>query len=423
MIDTHYSLVRIHVLKVCSTFFLLLLFMTGCEQKAPIPEVPSKEEHVSGAPMQVQLTDQQERSSGIQWVKAQKISLPITVDTTGQVEAISSLQAQLAAPVSARVQKVWVNVGDVVSAGQPLALLKSDQVGQLQSEFLKEVMGIDADIQQAKVQTEFSKNAYNREHTLYLEKISAKADMDSAYTQLLKDQSAMQALQSKRQAIIASTQQQLSLYGVSSHSVQRVMKTRQIDPFLTIVAPRSGVVTQRKTNTGELATPDAILFTISDLSHVWLTGNVYEKDARKIRLGQPVEVTLDGYPDQLFHGLVDHIGAMLDKDTRTLEITATIANQTSAIKPNMFGRFHIQVGKRLVVAVPASSLQKQGDTTCVYIKLNDHQYEERPVKTGYSNEAYAEIVSGVEENEHVVSTGSLALKGEALKMELNGTVK
>jgi RND family efflux transporter MFP subunit len=144
-------------------------------------------------------------------------------------------------------------------------------------------------------------------------------------------------------------------------------------------------------------------------------GNVFEEDIHAIKRGQPVQVHLDSQPNTTYMGTVDMVGAMLEPQTRTLDIRVQVPNPNLTLKPNMFAHMNILTGQRHVLAIPKTAIQQNGDHTYVYVPVGPHQYEERQVNINMSDAPFVEVVSGLHSGEQVVSHGTLSLKGEALK--------
>jgi RND family efflux transporter MFP subunit len=159
------------------------------------------------------------------------------------------------------------------------------------------------------------------------------------------------------------------------------------------------------------------LFQIADLSHVWVIGNVFEKDVEQIKAGQDVNISLESLPNQNFTGTVSMVGAMLDPQTRTLPIRVDVPNTGILLKPNLFARMEILTGQHTILAIPKSAIQQSGDHIYIYVPTAPHRYEERQVTVTISDAPWVEVLSGLKEGESIVTNGTLALKGEALKAD------
>jgi len=393
---------------------LALLSFTGCKSAKKEAEPTQGTTHPG--PHVLNLAQAQENSLGIATVPAREVALKNKINCNGQLQTVSSLQADIYTLAKGRVLSVPVNMGQTVSAGEVLASLKSDDVGQLQSDLVQNTIQSEEDIRQAQIQLDFSKAAYNRELELFKEGVSAKADMDSARQQYRKDMDMLQAAKIKRQASINVSQERLSLYGVSAENTRRMLATHKISPYLTIRAPRSGVIIERNVNVGELVDTTKNLFTVADLRELWITGQVYEKDVDRLKVGQPIEIELEDQPEGLVPGTLNFVSSVLNPQTRTMEVRGDITNPNLRLKPNMFARMSILVGTRNALAVPSNAVEKLGDYTYVFVNTTPHTYQERRVQVGEDNGQYVEIKEGLREGERVVTQGTIGLKGLVLKM-------
>jgi cobalt-zinc-cadmium efflux system membrane fusion protein len=393
-----------------------LVVLTACSESVKIPEVPAEAAQAPKGPTQITLKPEQEKEIGIKIGKAEIRPFPVKVESTGQVKAAENMAAHVSTPVPGRVNSVPVQVGQSVRQGQTLAILKSDAIGQQEADLLQSSLQADNDIHQAQLQIKFSEAAYRREQKLFQDRISARADLEAARTQFEKDKGALESLQARRSTTISTVQERLSLSGAGPDAARKVVRTRRIDPYITIAAPRSGLVVSRTINNGELADPSKEMFQIAELDRVWLVAGLFEKDLAKVRVGQPVSLTLDSLSGQKFTGRISFIGSEVDAQTRTLPIRVEVPNPGLRLKPGMFARIQTEVANSQSLAVPKSALQQNGDFTFVYVPVASHQYEERRVTPGISSGDYVQILAGLKPGEEVAIAGTLALKGEALKI-------
>ncbi len=400
-------------------FLCAVSLLTGCGSQTKIPKVPSYSHTNNNGPIQIRLTQAQENTINLATETVHQVPFPVKVKLNGKIQAANNLMTHVYTPVPGKVTGVAVSLGQHVATGQLLATIKSDQVGQLEADLLQQNLQNDADIRQAKVQLNFSQMAYHREQKLFNDRISAKADLDAARTQYEKDADTLKSLLSKRQAIINAYQERLSLYGVNSGIAAEVVRSRHITPYISITAPQDGFVITRNINNGELADPNKELFSIADLSKVWVIGNVYEKDINKVQKGQPVRITVDSFPGRVFTGVLNYVADILDPQTRTLDLRAEVPNRDLSLKPNMFANMEILTKMQRVMAVPTSAIQRFGDYTFAYVEVNPHLFREQPVTVGPIEGPYAQITSGLNLGDKIATHGTLFLKGESLKMSSN----
>jgi len=390
--------------------------LAGCNAEKKTVSPPAKISATAQGPKVFTLTQAQENTLGVTITPARIVELQDQVSCNGQIEAVSPLQVQVFTPAKGRVLQVPVHTGQSVEAGQLMALIKSDDIGQLQTDLLQQTLQNDADIRQAKIQLDFSKTTYNRELELFKEGVSAQADMESARSQYRKDLQSLQAAQLKRRASINASQERLSLYGVSPGNTIHVLQSQKISPYLNVISPRNGMIIERNVSVGEIVDTSKNLFTVADLRKVWISGAVYEKDIEKLHVGQSIRVELEDLPDAPFTGRLNYVSSVLNPQTRTMEVQGEIPNPQLKLKPNMFARMTILVGSQSVLAVPSNAVEKLGDYNFVFVKTSPHQYEERKVTVGSDNGQYVEIKDGLRENEQVVTQGTTGIKGLLMKM-------
>ncbi|MDD3594065.1 MAG: efflux RND transporter periplasmic adaptor subunit [Candidatus Gastranaerophilales bacterium] len=373
-----------------------------------------KENTVKNGPKTIVLTDIQEQNAKIKTEPLQERAIELRITIPAQFKAQNQLIEKIYAPIDGKIEAVFAEPGQIVKKGQPVVKIKSDEIGQIQLEFLEKVMDIDASINEMKAQYELSRQSFNRESTLYKEKISSKAEYEIAYAQMKKDEANFSALKTKRNALIQVYRQRLAVYGGSLASV---LNTRQIYPYVTLNAGKNGILLERKINPGEIVAKDKEMFNLADLSSIWLVGYAFEKDSPYLKAGQKVTGTLEETKDKTINGVLSYVSPILDNTTKTLEVRADISNKDNSIKPNMYAEMFVNTGIATIPAILNDAVEKYGDYFFVYVKVNPNIYEERKVTIGKKNDTYSEILSGVNLGEEVVTSGSFSLLGESIKQQ------
>jgi len=389
----------------------LSILLAGCSEDKALPHI------ISPLPthIQVSITPAQKNNIGLSVDMARSVELTDWVECSGQVQAIESKKVEVFSPAPGRITRLSANLGQFVHEDQIIANIKSDEIGQLESELLQQTLSGEADLRQANAQIELSQGSYKREAELLKEEVSSKADFETARIQYKKDKSNREAIRFKNAAAIQSLRDRLSLYGVSNQTIDQVIRSRRIYPYLSIFAPNTGIVTERNVNTGELIDSSKGLLTISDLEDVWLVGSIYEKDIPKVKAGQEIHVKVDSIPNRTFTGHVNFISNLLDPQTRTLAVTGILPNPNLTLKPNMFARMAIEVGRYKALSIPLTALEEIGDTNIVYVQVAPMVFEERSVLLGRKNDRYVEIKKGLVEGETIAVTGTVGLKGMVIK--------
>jgi cobalt-zinc-cadmium efflux system membrane fusion protein len=306
-------------------------------------------------------------------------------------------------------------LGDNVKSGQVMAVIKSDPIGQVQSELLQNVLQAKADIKQQEVALKLDRITFERESILYNEQVSAKADLQIAQNQLEKDEANLAALKAKLEATIRVAQERLALLGAQPDSAQKVVDSSKLDPLVIVRAPRSGLVIERNVNPGELNDGTKQLFTLANLSEVWLIANIFERDVEDVHKGQKAVVSLDSLPNHPFPANIVWVGDSVSPTTRTLPVRANVANADFILKPNMFARIKVNAGQVSTLLVPRGAVVEKGDTTMVYVETGAGVYTERTVVTAAKDDKDIQITRGLAPGERVVSKGATALLGATMR--------
>jgi len=338
-----------------------------------------------------------------------------SVESPGQVQPNAELSAMVSTPSPGRAVKVISRLGETVKEGDLMAVIKSDPIGQVQSDLLQNVLQAKSDIKQQEVILKLDHITYDRESILFKEHVSAKADLQMAENALEKDEALLTALRSKKEAYIKVAQERLNLLGAPPDSAAKVIAQSKIDPWVLIRAPRTGLVIERTINPGEMNDGSKQLFTLSNLSEVWLIANIYERDVEKMRIGQRATVTVDSLPDHNFPARIVWVGDSVNATTRTLPVRANVANSNLLLKPNMFARIKIATGKVSALHVPSTAVIQKGDRDIVFVQKGNLNFEMRDVHTGTNDSKNVEIFSGLKPGDLVAQQGATALLGAAMK--------
>lgn len=383
--------------------FCIALTLTGCGTKQ------DEQQHNK----RLVLTEAQEKNAKIQTAPLSMMDIELQITIPAQFKARNQSIERIYSPIDGKITNVFVEPGAVLKIGQPIVQIKSDEISQIQLEFLEKILDIDANTNELRAQYNLSLQNYNRERTLYNEKISSRADYEAANAQLRKDKANLDALNIKKNSLINVYRQRLAVYG---GSIDNVLKTRQIYPYVTIKATKNGVLLERKVNPGEIVEKNRELFNLADLKTIWLVGYAFEKDSPYLHLGEAVTGTIEESSETI-NGVLSYVSPILDNTTKTLEVRADIPNKNFKIKPNMYAEMFVNTGIAHVLAIPTDAIEKFGDYNFAYVKVAPHTYEERKVETGKKNDLYTEIISGVKAGEEVVTRGSFELLGESIKKQ------
>jgi len=171
------------------------------------------------------------------------------------------------------------------------------------------------------------------------------------------------------------------------------------------------VITRAQASPGDTVDPGREVFTVADLTQVWVQAEVYEKDLGRIRVGQSAFITVDTYPDHSFEGKVSYIGDALDPQTRTTRVRCEVSNHDLRLKTDMFANIELPTKfSKQAIAVPSAALQVVEGKNVVFIRRSQTQFEKRDVEKGVTVNQQTEIVRGLKQGEPVVTQGAFHLK-------------
>jgi cobalt-zinc-cadmium efflux system membrane fusion protein len=314
--------------------------------------------------------------------------------TEGKIAVNGDHSTPVFSPYSGRVTRVIAGLGDTVKAGQPLASIEASEFSQAQN-----------DLTTAMAQVKLARSSEARKHALYDAKGGSMADWQQAQADLSAAETTLQSVRNR-----------LRILGYSDQAIDALTSERHAGPVAQILAPISGVIVDRQVGPGQYAQAGAStpVFTIADMSSVWMIGNVREADAAHIQRGQTVEVGVLAYPDRTFTARVIYIAPTIDPNTPRLTVRAVIDNADGALKPEMFATFRILTSEGAQApAVPASAVVYEGDTAHVWVLQSADALAIRPIRAGRDNEGFVEVLDGLKPGERVVTRGSLFIDRSA----------
>lgn len=343
----------------------------------------------------VEIDAETQKKYGITVAVAEKKAIGGSITSTGKVEVNSDRIAHVSPTVAGKVVSVNASLGDYVKAGQSLARLDSVEIGQSLARY-----------EQLKARAALAASNMERVKRLVEKKIAARKEILAAETEHLTALSEFHA-----------EEERLLLLGLSRADLQDIDKRRILLP---VRSPISGTVTEKHIVTGEFADPSKGLFTVADLSSVWVQVDINERDLAKVRKGQTAVVKANAYLDESFRGRITYIADFVDEATRTVKARVEVANPKRMLKPEMFVSVELALPPSgpQVLAVPEGALQEVGGKKVLFVTSDGTRFEPREVSTGTASGGMAEILSGLKEGEKYASDGVFIIKSELGKGEL-----
>ncbi|MBW2577127.1 MAG: efflux RND transporter periplasmic adaptor subunit [Deltaproteobacteria bacterium] len=220
-------------------------------------------------------------------------------------------------------------------------------------------------------------------------------------------------------SLLAAAKQRLALWDVPERDIERLIETGETRKTLTLYAPSGGVVTHLMVREGMEVAPNTNLYTIADLSRVWVYANIYEYELPWVEVGQRAIVEISYLPGQSFEGTVTHIDPFLDPKTRTARVRLEHANPKGLLKPEMFANVSILASARNdALAISEEALIRSGRRNLVFIALGEGRFEPRAVEVGIeTGDGWIEISDGLAEGEVIVSSGQFLIDSESKLQE------
>ena len=312
--------------------------------------------------------------------------LPVTGTITYDANRVSHIGAR----TDGRILAVRADLGARVRRGQMLAELESADVGQIRAEE-----------REATALLRIARENYARERRLEQQGISSRKELLEAEAEMRRAEAALRSAADRLSVLGAG-------HGTGGH--------------FDVSAPFGGTVVTRNASRGAMATTSDTLFTLADLSEVWIELDVFERDLARVRTGQPVVVTVEAYPGRTFRGRVVYLGEILDPAKRTVRTRVELPNPDGALKPGMFARGTIRVGGAgpAVAAVPQDAVQEVEGKQVVFVPgARAGEFRPVPVEIGEPIEGRrVTIRAGLRPGERVVTTGAFALRSELAKGEI-----
>jgi membrane fusion protein, heavy metal efflux system len=331
----------------------------------------------------------QDQMSHIQIVSVEKAKLPRVLRLPGNVTFNAFKTTPVFSAIGGPVHQLLVTPGETVHAGQPLLTVNSPDYSAARSAYIK-----------ARDAFSLSEKIYSRAQDLYAHGAIAEADLQQA-------ESARTQAEADRQA------SEDALRALGLNDPEAVVKNPpKMTSQIPIIAPVGGEVVERLVGPGQLLIAGATqIFTISDMSMVWVLVNVYPSDMAYVHEGDSVDVSTDSYPE-VFRGKISYIAPAIDPNTRTLQARIVTSNPAKKLKKDMYVTATVQAGAvRDALIVPdAAVLRDTENEPFVYVQSGSNQFARRPVKVGDSQGGRTQVTDGLKEGEHVVGDGSLFLQ-------------
>jgi cobalt-zinc-cadmium efflux system membrane fusion protein len=370
--------------------------------------------------------------------------------TTGRIAFNDDTSTLVFFPFTGRITKLFTEPGKAVKKGDPMIEFDSSDVVQPQADLVTAISSLKSaqtalrlaqknegigkrELESAKRNLELCRINEQRQKDLFDDKAASKLSWETAeqatkaaeqtletankdFEQSQNDIDQAKANIDSADTVLNAARDRLhGVYGRTDAEIAQLEKTHSIDRTMRVVAPIDGTITQRKCYVGEFISPSITdpLFTIANLSTVWMLADVYETDDSAIKLGLPVEVCAMAYPDEIFKAKVCYISPSVDPNTHRMAVRCVVDNPGQRLKDAMFANFRIVTEDGIKgTSVPEKAVFRDGDKRIVWVKHGETEFQKREVTTGIEQDGRVQILKGLEAGETCVCQGGILLSGK-----------
>ena len=339
------------------------------EMNNPPEPPPSAETPLSP----IQLSPERLQSIGVKFGVVQRKDLKDTIRTTGTVAIDERRVSYVQTRISGHIEKVFADATyQYVRKGQPLFTIHSPELVAAEREYLLA-----------------KQNAQNL------------------------SQSTVPGVATGVASLVESSRERLAQWDIPQQEIARLETTGQVEETLEIHSPVSGYITERNALPNLMVQPDTRLYTVADLSTVWVLAQVFQNDLGRIKVGSSASLTVDSYPGRVFQGKVDFIYPDVDMTTRTARARLVFSNSQLTLSPGMFVNVSVDVNLGKQLAIPVSGVLQSGSRQIVFVDRGSGYLEPREVQLGpQAGEEYI-VLKGLRAGERIVTSANFLIDSES----------
>ena len=327
----------------------------------------------TGGDSSIRLTADQIRTFGVTFGTVEMRTLEDEVRTVGIVNFDETRMAVVTPKFSGYIERLYVDfTGKPVRRGQPLVEIYSPELVAAQEELL----------------------------------LAARLDRDLS-------QSTVPGVPGGSSNLVAAARQRLRLWDISDAQIRQIVSSGRAQRTITLHAPVSGVVVEKNVLAGQAVQAGQPLYTIADLSEVWVEAEMREADAGLVREGDAATVHVAAFPGRQIVGRIEYVYPTLQEQARTLKARIAVPNPDGRLKPGMYATVEMRAPRRIALTVPASAVLHTGERQIVFVDMGAGRLIPHEVVTGRVAGDYVEVLSGVEPGQRVVTSAQYLLDSES----------
>src|SRR6267378_2319966 len=321
----------------------------------------------------VQISAQRLQSIGVKTGEVERKQVQDEIRTTGTVAVDETKLAYVQVRFSGFIEKVFVDATyQYIRKGQPLFTIYSPDVVATEREYLV-----------------------------------------AKQNQKMMEQSTVPGVASSAATLLGAATERLKQWGVPQQEIERLESTGQVQQELEVDSPVSGYITERNALPSVAVQPEMRLYTIADLSTVWVQAQVFQNDLERIKIGAPATLTVNTYPGRTFTGRVDFIYPQVDMDTRTAKVRVVFSNPGLQLKPGMFVNVSLNVPMGSQLVIPASGVLQSGTRAIAFVERSDGYIEPREVQLGSRVSDDLIVLKGLKAGEQIVTSANFLIDSES----------
>jgi len=387
-----------NVTAAMSAILLSICLLQGCSSKSK----QALAQTVSATSPDPQPTQSSEQTIKVPAIEAANLRIEevrMTADsklltTTGRIGFNEDRITHVVAPMTGYLLELKARVGDQVKEGQPIAVIKSKDL----AEAIADLLLSNKDLELAQKNHAMTKDLYEHDAASRIAFQQAENDLAKAKMQVTRNTD------------------RLRLMGLSEQEISD-SSSKPLQPHVVIKSPIDGVVTERQATPAQYVAADGTpLFTIADLSTVWVLGDVFERDMRLLRPNQRALVVTPAFPNHAFSGRISRIDSVLDPASRTVKVRCIINNERGQLRPEMFATVNFLLEESAeTIDIPAAAVLTESGSSFVYLARDETTFVRQKIDVQPDGPGRMRLIAGLRVGDHIVTDGAILVRAEEEK--------
>lgn len=367
-------------------------FLHGCGGKATIAESSTKGAERNALEVKVPADMIKDIQVGtLKWTQVTD-----NLQIAGRIEADETRLVKVSVPLPGRITGLEVLEGQQVKKGQSLAGLYSTDLSTSQLGLIK-----------ALSQADLASRAMERAKLLVSAGVIGTAEVQRREAELLQ-----------ANAEVTSIRDQLRVLGLNEKDIEQLQTTRKVNSLTHVVSTIDGTVLDRQVNTGQIVQPSDVIFTVADLSNVWLVADVPEQNIGSIAVGRFVEAEVPALPGHKIRGRLSFVSSIVDPATRTVHVRMDVPNPKNRYKPAMLANILLKDQGRKERILPLSAIVREQDKDYAFIQIAEDKFVMRAVTLGEDYNEFRVLKSGINDTDKIALDGAFHLNSERKRQAL-----